>query len=91
MKIILACATVLVLATGCGKSYDEQIVECREALATHDFDAAPLDEGERLPECEGLEKDDYEALSLNAALDRLGWLGEDGEFDKNKMLDGMEG
>lgn len=88
MKIIVVCAAILLLATGCGEpTYEEQVLSCRKALAGHDFDADPLDEGERLPECDGLSEEDYTALSMNAVLDRLNWLDEDGNFDENKMLE----
>lgn len=86
MKIILACAAVLVLATGCtGPSYDDRVIACQQALKEHDFDAAPLSEGERLPGCEELKEEDYDTLNLNAAMDRLGWLDENGKFDEDRL------
>jgi hypothetical protein len=91
MKIILACAAVLVLATGCAPSYDEQVLTCQKALKAHDFDAHPLSVGERLPQCDALKKEDYDALNQNAILDRLGWLDDEGRFDENEMHDSVDG
>lgn len=91
MKIILVCAAVLMLATGCSPSYDEQVLTCQKALKAHDFDAHPLGEGERLPQCEALKEKDYDALSENELMDRLGWLDDEGNFDEGRMRDSVEG
>lgn len=90
-KSIVVCVVALVLVTGCGgPSYDEQVLSCQEALAAHDFDADPLEEGERLPACSGLKKDDYNALVMSRVIDDLGWTDDEGNFDENKMLDSMD-
>ena len=51
--------------------------------------------GESKPDaCEALTVDDYTTLLMAKAIDGLGWTGEGGEFDKNKMpedtLDGED-
>lgn len=86
---VVGVAVLALSLTGCGPSYEEKIEECRSAMAAHDFDAAPLSEGERLPACEGIEGDDYRALVMESSLDRLGWLNDEGRFDRGKMLDSL--
>lgn len=46
--------------------------------------------GQRRPEaCEPLLEDDYTEQLMARAIGNLGWTGEGGGFDKNKMLDGI--
>ena len=46
--------------------------------------------GKSRPEaCEPLTEDDYTALLMAKAIDGLGWTGEDGQFDKLKMVEGL--
>ena len=49
------------------------------------------EEGEKgRPEaCEPLSEDDYTVLLMAKAIDGLGWTGEDGQFDKLKMAEGL--
>lgn len=46
--------------------------------------------GKGRPEaCEALSEDDYTVLLMAKAIDGLGWTGEDGQFDKLKMAEGL--
>jgi hypothetical protein len=46
--------------------------------------------GKSRPEaCKPLSENDYTALQMAKAIDALGWTGEDGQFDKLKMADGL--
>lgn len=47
--------------------------------------------GKGRPEaCEPLSEDDYNTLLMATAIDGLGWTGEGGEFDKLKMVEGLD-
>jgi hypothetical protein len=37
--------------------------------------------------CEDVKKDDYGALVVSNAINDLGWTDDEGNFDKNKMLE----
>lgn len=39
--------------------------------------------------CDGLKQDDYDALLMSQIMGDLGWTDEDGNFDKNRMLDSV--
>ncbi|MGY5127311.1 hypothetical protein [Streptomyces nigrescens] len=84
--IITAAALLAGLAgvTGCGQTYEEKTEACLTALKAR----ADGDKG-KPAECEGLKRDDYTTLVMSVAIDDLGWTGEDGKFDKNKMLDDL--
>jgi hypothetical protein len=64
-----------------------------EGVAADAFDA--LDKktkegGKGRPEgCDPLSEDDYTALLTAKAIDGLGWTGEDGRFDKLKMVESL--
>jgi hypothetical protein len=46
--------------------------------------------GKSRPEgCESLSEDDYTALLTAKAINGLGWTGEDGRFDKLKMVESL--
>lgn len=45
----------------------------------------------RPKECEALSEDDYNVLLMAKSIDALGWTGEDGKFDKLKMVEGLGG
>jgi hypothetical protein len=78
-----ACLLLAAATTGCSKSYDEIAEDCVAALK----DRKPGDES-KPDACEGLKKDDYDALVISHVLrDELGWIDEDGNVDKNKMLE----
>ncbi|MEV6756728.1 hypothetical protein [Streptomyces sp. NPDC051214] len=48
--------------------------------------------GKSRPEaCEPLPKDDYNALLMASAIGGLGWTGAGEEFDKLKMVEGLDG
>ncbi|MGW1669017.1 hypothetical protein [Streptomyces sp. NPDC002324] len=81
----LLTASVLLLAggaVGCSKSYDEIGEDCVAALK----DRADGDK-EKPEACEGLKEDDYQALLMSQTIDDLGWTDDEGNFDKNKMLE----
>jgi hypothetical protein len=80
-------AVSILLAAGCGQSYDDKIEACTKAVRAHDFEAFPLDEGDRLSACKGLKEEDVNAILFHNAMDDLGWLDDEGNFDKNKMLE----
>lgn len=87
--IAIAVAVAVVLAVGGGAwwltrpSYDDIVKDCQQALK-----AQYKADGRGKPKaCNDVKKDDYGLLVGNAAMDDLGWLDEDGRFDKNKMLD----
>lgn len=47
--------------------------------------------GKGRPEaCEPLNEDDYSALLMAKAIGSLGWTDEDGQFDKLKMVEGLD-
>ncbi|MFE2560945.1 MULTISPECIES: hypothetical protein [Streptomyces] len=82
----LAALTLLLAAgaTACssGPTYDESVKLCRKALV-----AQPEGETGKPKECEPLNEDDYGTVKMSAVIDRLGWTDENGQFDKNKMLE----
>ncbi|MFJ7049029.1 hypothetical protein ACIQVC_37325 [Streptomyces sp. NPDC101112] len=64
-------------------SYDDVVADCAAALKAQ-YKAG----GKGKPDkCAEVKDDDYDALVVQASLDNLGWTDENGEFDKNKMLD----
>ncbi|CAM5718334.1 hypothetical protein [Streptomyces fumanus] len=72
-------------AAGCSesKSQDEIAKDCVAALKAR----AEGDKG-KPKDCEGLGDDDYDALLMSHVLtDDLGWVDEDGNVDREKMLD----
>jgi hypothetical protein len=75
--------TVSLLLTGCGTSYEESVQQCTQALKDR-----PEGEKGKPEACEPLTDDDYDALFFNEVIDDLGWTDENGDFDKNKMLEG---
>lgn len=84
--IVTAAALLAGLATvtGCSQSYEELTEDCLTALkARAEGDKA------KPAECEGVKREDYTTLVMSVAMDDLGWTGEDGKFDKNKMLDDL--
>lgn len=65
--LVIAAAVVWLNA----KSYDDKVADCKRLIATHDFDADPVEEGGTLPGCEDLKRDDYLALVLSHTLDEM--------------------
>ncbi|MBC2903160.1 hypothetical protein [Streptomyces cupreus] len=65
-----------------------------EGVAEDAFDAVEKktqEGGKGRPEaCEPLSEDDYNTLLMATAIDGLGWTGEGGEFDKLKMVEGLD-
>lgn len=92
-NLIVAAAVAAALAVGgtvywVGRpSYDDIVKECQRALV-----AQYKADGRGKPAaCTDVKGDDYDVLVLNAAMGNLGWLDDDGEFDKDKMLEGSLG
>ncbi|MFJ7070164.1 hypothetical protein [Streptomyces sp. NPDC101115] len=83
-----ALATVALLltlgSTACssGPTYDESVKLCHKALVERPEGATG-----KPKECEPLKADDYDSVNVSATIDRLGWTDENGNFDKNKMLE----
>ena len=75
-------AGLLLTLTSCGQSYEESVAQCVQALR----DRTEGDKG-KPEECGEVKEDDYTALVASQAIDDLGWTDEDGNFDKNKMLE----
>lgn len=71
--------------TGCGQSYEEKTEDCLTALK-----ARAEGDKSKPAQCEGVKRKDYLTLVMSVAIDDLGWTDEDGDFDKNKMLDSLE-
>ncbi|MFG2277531.1 hypothetical protein ACGFNQ_02435 [Streptomyces asoensis] len=64
-------------------SYDDIVKDCQTALA-----AQSKAGGKGKPDaCKDVKEDDYSALVLSNAIGDLGWTDEDGNFDRNKMLE----
>ena len=83
--ILLAACLLAVAGCSSGPSYEETVKKCTAALA-----AQYKADGKGKPsECDGVKKDDYDALVLDAAMGDLGWTDENGDFDENKMLDSV--
>ena len=54
------------------------------------FDRKAKEGGKDRPEaCAPLSEEDYTALLTAKAIDGLGWTGEDGQFDKLKMVESL--
>ncbi|MFE7780368.1 hypothetical protein [Streptomyces nigrescens] len=83
---VTAAALLVGLATltGCGQSYEEKTEACLTALKAR----ADGDKG-KPAECEGIKRSDYVDLVMSVAMDDLGWTGDDGRFDKNRMLEDL--
>ncbi|RMB80103.1 hypothetical protein [Streptomyces shenzhenensis] len=85
---LLAAALLLGGGTaGCSdsKSYDEIVKDCTQALK-----GRPEGEKTKPDACKGVHADDYDALLMSQVIDDLGWTDEDGNVDKNKMLDSLQ-
>ncbi|MFI8930721.1 hypothetical protein ACIG3E_24005 [Streptomyces sp. NPDC053474] len=68
-------------------TYDDRVNDCARALKE-----PHTERGEGRPEeCVGVKDGDFSALVVDAALDESGWVDENGDFDKNKMLDDVGG
>ncbi|MFB6772413.1 hypothetical protein [Streptomyces sp. NPDC056337] len=63
-------------------SYDEIADNCLTALKERPEGVKAKPEA-----CDGLTKEDYDALALSQVLGDLGWTDEEGRFDKNRMLE----
>ncbi|MFB7245652.1 hypothetical protein ACFCYX_24715 [Streptomyces populi] len=92
-NLIVAVAVAGALAVGgiiywAGRpSYNDIVKGCQRALVAQ-YEA----DGRGKPSaCDGVKGDDYDALVLGAAMGDLGWLDDDGDFDKDKMLEGLLG
>ena len=91
--VILVIA--LVVAAGIGATvwaflrptYGDALKRCEKAVAAYDFDAHPVSEGDTIPGCEDVDRDDYLALAMDKTMGDLGWLDENGDFDKGKFYE----
>lgn len=82
---LLATACLALAGCSSGPSYKETVKECQAALV-----AQYKTDGHGKPsECDGVKKDDYDTLVLDAAMGDLGWTNSNGDFDENKMLDSV--
>ncbi|MGW0626448.1 hypothetical protein [Streptomyces sp. NPDC002758] len=81
----LAAALIAIGVVSCSneKSQDEIAKDCVAALKVR------ADGDKKKPkDCEGLSEDDYQTLLMSHVLtDDLGWVDEDGNVDREKMLD----
>ncbi|WP_069173487.1 hypothetical protein [Streptomyces griseus] len=84
---ILAAAVIAGAVTGLviwlsQPSYDDIADNCVAALKERaDGDKA------KPKACDGLTDDDYDALLMSHIMGDLGWLDDEGRFDKNRMLE----
>lgn len=83
-RALAAAALLLATLTACssGPTYDESVELCRTALIER-----PEGEKAKPKACEPLKEDDYDTVNMSVVIDRLGWTDEDGNFDRNKMLE----
>ncbi|GGX99251.1 hypothetical protein [Streptomyces fructofermentans] len=80
--IVLAAGLAVSIYFIAQPTYDEIATNCASALEDR-----PKGDKQKPPECDGLKKDDYDALLMSQVLDDLGWTDDEGRFDKNKMLE----
>lgn len=64
-------------------SYDDIVMDCQKALK----EQYERDGRGKPSACKDVEEGDYTYLVANAAMDDLGWTDDEGNFDKNKMLE----
>ena len=63
-------------------TYDEIVDDCMAALKDR-----PEGDKAKPEACNGVKKDDYDAILFSRVIDDLGWTDDEGHFDKNKMLE----
>lgn len=78
----LTGAAALLALTGCAKSYDEQVQDCYKAVV-----AQTDDQRGKPAACEPISEDDYAVIVGHVAMDELGWLDDDGNFDESKLIE----
>lgn len=80
---VLAALLLAGSVAGCSdnKSYEEITADCAKALK-----ARPEGDKAKPDACEGVKKDDYDALVLSSVLEGSG-LVKDGEVDTDKLLE----
>lgn len=76
-----ATITALLLATGCGQSYDDIVKSCHKALVER-----PASETGKPAACKDVKEEDYTVIAASAAIERLGWTDANGKFSQEKML-----
>lgn len=87
---LIAISAATTVAAGIGglvfwltqPTYDDHVKDCMQAVK----ERAEGDKSKPAA-CDELKKDDYTAVVMNQVMDDLGWTDEDGNFDKNKMLE----
>ncbi|MFI9154509.1 hypothetical protein [Streptomyces sp. NPDC053367] len=90
--VVLAIAIAGTVVWLNADSYDDKVADCRKAIAVHDFDADPVEEGGTLPGCEGVKRDDYMALILSNAIDDMPEKDKDRlDYFDNGTIDGSIG
>lgn len=63
-------------------SYDDIVRECATALDKR------ADDSDTVPDaCEDVKDEDYDTLRMAETIDDLGWIDDEGNVDKNKMLE----
>ncbi|MEV4040926.1 hypothetical protein [Streptomyces umbrinus] len=67
-------------------TYGDTVSACEKALASR------AEGNKAKPDaCDGVKDDDYDALIMSKVIDDLGWTDDEGNFDKNKMIeDGLD-
>lgn len=68
-------------------TYGDALKRCEKAVTAYDFDANPVEEGGTIPGCEDVDRDDYTKLAMDKAMGDLGWLDDEGDFDKGKFYE----
>lgn len=74
--IILPAVVAVIAVAGLvvwlnAESREDRLADCQKAVAAYDFDAHPVEEGGRVPGCEGVEEDAYMGLIVGNALDDM--------------------
>lgn len=88
MRYTAAILLTCLLATGavaCAKSYDEIVTDCATALKER-----PEGDKSKPDACKDVKEDDYIDLLVSQNINDLGWTDDEGNFDKNKMLEDVQ-
>ena len=86
--IIIGAATIAAASIGgiafwlAQPSYDDIVKDCMRAVE----ERADGDKSKPAA-CDELKEKDYDAVILNHVIDDLGWTDDEGNFDKNKMIE----
>jgi hypothetical protein len=86
--IIISVATTVAAGVGglafwlSQPTYDDHVKSCMQAVKER-----PEGDKSKPGACDELKKDDYNAVVMNQVIGDLGWTDEDGNFDKNEMIE----